>query len=125
MARDLFGDNTARFARVMRHMTVDSMTQIVENIQSIYTIILALAIAEAFNQSIKETKPEAEKHATTLANWFDCVHRSRVVSLIVFLLLAVPFFKGTKSICTFNISSRCTSPIRRGASARTGWTLIA
>jgi hypothetical protein len=77
-------------------MTVDSMTQIVENIQSIYTIVLALAIAEAFNQAIKETKPEAEKHATTLANWFDCVHRSRVVSLIVFLLLAAPFFQGNQ-----------------------------
>ena len=77
-------------------MSVDSMTQIVGNIRSIYTIVLALAIAEAFNQSVKETKPEAEKHATTLANWFDCIHPSRVVSLIVFLLLAVPFFQGNQ-----------------------------
>ena len=49
-------------------VTVDSMTQIVEDIQSIYTIVLALAIAEAFNQAVKETKPVEEKHATTLAN---------------------------------------------------------
>lgn len=77
-------------------MSVDAMTQMVGNIRSIYTIVLALAIAEAFNQSVKETKPEAEKHATTLANWFDCIHPSRVVSLIVFLLLAVPFFQGNQ-----------------------------
>ena len=64
------------------------MTQIVENIQSIYTIVLALAIAEAFNQAIKESKPEVEKHATTIANWFDFIHTERVVSLIVFLFLA-------------------------------------
>jgi hypothetical protein len=75
-------------------MTVDSMTQIVENVQSIYTIVLALAIAEAFNQAIKENKPETEKHATTFANWFDCMHHSRFISLIVFLLLATPFFQG-------------------------------
>jgi len=77
-------------------MTVDSMTEIVENIQSIYTIVLALAIAEAFNQAIKENKPEKEKHATTLANWFDCVHPTRFISLIVFLLLAAPFFQGNQ-----------------------------
>ena len=68
----------------------------VENIQSIYTIVLALAIAEAFNQAIKENKPETEKHATTFVNWFDCVHHSRFVSLIVFLLLAAPFFQGNQ-----------------------------
>lgn len=79
-----------------QRMTIDSMTQIVENIQSIYTIILALAIAEAFNQAIRENKPEAEKHATTFASWFDCVHPSRFISLTVFLLLAVPFFQGNQ-----------------------------
>jgi hypothetical protein len=72
------------------------MTQIVENVQSIYTIVLALAIAEAFNQAIKENKPETEKHATTIANWFDCIHGSRFVSLIVFLLLAAPFLQGNQ-----------------------------
>lgn len=72
------------------------MTQLVEDIQSIYTIILALAIAEAFNQAVKENKPHEEKHATTLATWFDCIHPSRVVSLIVFLLLAAPFFQGNQ-----------------------------
>jgi len=77
-------------------MTVDSMTEIVENIQSIYTIVLALAIAEAFNQAIKETKPRAERHATSLAHWLDCIHPSRFVSLIVFLLLAAPFFQGNQ-----------------------------
>lgn len=77
-------------------MTIDSMTEIVEDIQSIYTIILALAIAEAFNQAVKETKPAEEKHATTLASWFDCVHLSRLISLIVFLLLAAPFFQGNQ-----------------------------
>jgi len=77
-------------------MTVDSMTQIVENIQSIYTIVLALAIAEAFNQAIKESKPHEEKHATTFLNWFDCLHHSRIFSLIVFLLLAAPFFQGNQ-----------------------------
>jgi hypothetical protein len=77
-------------------MSIDSMTEIVENIQSIYTIVLALAIAEAFSQAVKETKPEAEKHASSLANWFDCVHPSRIVSLIVFLLLAAPFFQGNQ-----------------------------
>lgn len=77
-------------------MTIDSMTEIVEDIQSIYTIVLALAIAEAFNQAIKENKPETEKHAATFANWFDCVHHSRFVSLIVFLLLAAPFFQGNQ-----------------------------
>jgi hypothetical protein len=77
-------------------MTVDSMSQIVEDIQSIYTIVLALAIAEAFNQAVKETKPEAEKHATTLASWFDCLHPSRFISLMVFLLLAAPFFQGNQ-----------------------------
>ncbi len=77
-------------------MSVDSMTQIVENIQSIYTIVLALAIAEAFSQAIKESKPEVEKHATTIANWFDFIHTERVVSLIVFLLLAAPFFQGNQ-----------------------------
>lgn len=79
-----------------RRMTVDSMTQIVENVQSIYTIVLALAIAEAFNQAIKENKPETEKHAARFVNWFDCVHPSRCVSLIVFLLLAAPFFQGNQ-----------------------------
>jgi hypothetical protein len=77
-------------------MTVDSMTQIVQNVQSIYTIVLALAIAEAFNQAIKENKPETEKHATTLLSWFDCVHPTRFISLIVFLLLAAPFFQGNQ-----------------------------
>lgn len=77
-------------------MTVDSMTEIVENVQSIYTIVLALAIAEAFNQAIKENKPETEKHATTFASWFDCIHHSRFISLIVFLLLATPFFQGNQ-----------------------------
>ena len=72
------------------------MTQVVENIQSIYAIILALAIAEAFNQAIKENKPETEKHASTFANWFDCLHHSRFISLIVFLLLAAPFFQGNQ-----------------------------
>jgi len=77
-------------------MTVDSLTQIVENVQSIYTIVLALAIAEAFNQAIKENKPEAEKHATTFVNWFDCIHYTRFISLIVFLLLVMPFFQGNQ-----------------------------
>ena len=77
-------------------MTVDSMTEIVQNIQSIYTIVLALAIAEAFNQTIKANLPAEEKHATTLKNWFDCVHPSRFMSLVVFLLLAVPFFQGNQ-----------------------------
>ena len=77
-------------------MSVDSMTQLVEDIQSIYTIILALAIAEAFNQAVKENKPHEEKHATTLASWFDCIHPSRFISLIVFLLLAAPFFQGNQ-----------------------------
>jgi len=77
-------------------MTVGSMTQIVEDVQSIYTIVLALAIAEAFNQTIKENRPETEKRASTFVNWFDCVHHSRVVSLIVFLLLAAPFFQGNQ-----------------------------
>ena len=77
-------------------MTVDSMTQIVENVQSVYTIVLALAIAEAFNQAIKESKPQEERHATTFVNWFDCVHHSRFVSLVVFLLLAAPFFQGNQ-----------------------------
>ena len=72
------------------------MTQIVENIQSIYTIVLALAIAEAFNQAIKESKPESEKHATTVANWFDFLHLERAASLVVFLLLAAPFFQGNQ-----------------------------
>jgi hypothetical protein len=77
-------------------MTVDSMTEIIEDIQSIYTIILALAIAEAFNQAIKENKPHEEKHAATLVSWFDCFHHSRIPSLIVFLLLAAPFFQGNQ-----------------------------
>lgn len=77
-------------------MTVGSITQIVENIQSVYCIILALAIAEAFNQAIKENRPEHEKHATTLASWFDCVHHSRFISLIVFLMLVTPFFQGNQ-----------------------------
>jgi hypothetical protein len=77
-------------------MTVDSMTQIVENIQSIYSIVLALAIAEAFVQTVRETKPAEEKHATTIASWFECVHPSRLISLIVFLLLAAPFFQGNQ-----------------------------
>jgi hypothetical protein len=77
-------------------MTTESMKEIVENIQSIYTIILALAIAEAFNQAIKESHPEKEKHATTFASWFECLHSSRIVSLIVFLLLAAPFFQGNQ-----------------------------
>jgi hypothetical protein len=72
------------------------MTEIVENVQSIYTIVLALAIAEAFNQAIKETKPAEEKHATTLKSWFDCVHYPRFISLIVFLMLATPFFQGNQ-----------------------------
>jgi hypothetical protein len=46
-------------------MTVESMSEIVENVQSIYTIILALAVAEAFNQAIRETKPKEERPATT------------------------------------------------------------
>jgi hypothetical protein len=77
-------------------MTVESMSQIVENVQSIYTIILALAVAEAFNQAIKENKPKDERPATTLAGWFDCFHHSRVVSLFVFLLMIVPFFQGNQ-----------------------------
>ena len=72
------------------------MSQIVEDIQSIYTIVLALAIAEGFNQAVKEIKPAEEKHATTLKNWLDCVHPTRFISLIVFLLLAAPFFQGNQ-----------------------------
>lgn len=77
-------------------MTAESMSEIVENVQSIYTIILALAVAEAFNQAIKESKPVEERPATTLARWFDCFHHSRVVSLLVFLLMIVPFFQGNQ-----------------------------
>lgn len=84
-----------QFARMSR-MSVESMSQIVENIQSVYTIILALAVAEAFNQAIKESKPKAERPATTLASWFDCIHSSRFVSLIVFLLMVIPFFQGNQ-----------------------------
>jgi hypothetical protein len=76
------------------NMSADSITQIVQNIQSVYTIILALAIAEGFNQAVRTRDPEEEKHASTLRSWFDCVHASRFVSLLVFLLLAVPFFQG-------------------------------
>ena len=93
--KDLFADTSSGLLG-FHDMTVDSMTQIVENIQSIYTIILALAIAEAFNQAIRENKPEAEKHATTFASWFECVHPTRFISLTVFLLLAVPFFQGNQ-----------------------------
>jgi hypothetical protein len=89
-------DDTATPSQDTVSMTVNSVTQIVENVQSIYTIVLALAIAEAFNQAIKENKPEAEKHATTFANWFDCLHHSRFISLIVFLLLVMPFFQGNQ-----------------------------
>jgi hypothetical protein len=77
-------------------MTVGSMTQLVGNVQAIYTIVLGLAIAEAFNQTIKDSKPETEKHAATFINWLDCLHQTRFVSLIVFLLLAVPFFQGNQ-----------------------------
>lgn len=77
-------------------MTADSMAEIVDNIQSIYNIIIALAIAEAFNQAVRETKPSEERHATTFANWFECVHPSRMLSLIVFLLLAITFFQGNQ-----------------------------
>jgi hypothetical protein len=77
-------------------MTVNTVTEIVENVQSIYTIILALAIAEAFNQAIKERDPETERHATSIATWFDCIHHSRFISLIVFLLLATPFLQGNQ-----------------------------
>ncbi len=77
-------------------MTVDSITEIVENVKSIYTIVFALAIAEAFNQAIKAKEPEHEKPATTLIGWFECIHPSRFVSLVVFLLLAVPFFQGNQ-----------------------------
>jgi hypothetical protein len=86
----------ARQLNTIPRMTVSSMTQIVENVQAVYCIILALAIAEAFNQAIKENEPETEKHATTLANWFDCFHHSRFISLIVFLLLVTPFFQGNQ-----------------------------
>lgn len=72
------------------------MSQIVENIQSVYTIVLALAVAEAFNQAIKENKPKEERPSTTFASWFDCFHHSRFVSLIVFLLMVVPFFQGNQ-----------------------------
>jgi hypothetical protein len=77
-------------------MTVDSMNEIVENIRSIYTIVMGLAIAEAFNQAVRELKPIEEKHAKHFRNWFDCVHANRLVSLSVFLLLAVPFFQGNQ-----------------------------
>ncbi len=77
-------------------MTVESMSQIIENVQSIYTIILALAVAEAFNQAIRESKPKAERPSTTLKSWFDCFHHARVVSLIVFILMIVPFFQGNQ-----------------------------
>jgi hypothetical protein len=92
---DLFDDSPHGLPEY-QCMTVESMSQIVENIQSVYTIILALAVAEAFSQAIKETKPRAERPATTLASWFDCIHHSRFVSLIVFLLLVIPFFQGNQ-----------------------------
>jgi hypothetical protein len=95
LQRDFSDDRVERFARVSK-MTVESMSQIVENVQSIYTIILALAVAEAFNQAIRETKPRAERPATTLVSWFDCFHHARVVSLVVFLLMIVPFFQGNQ-----------------------------
>jgi hypothetical protein len=53
-------------------------------------------VAEAFNQAIKENKPREEMPATTLVRWFDCFHHSRVVSLVVFLLMIVPFFQGNQ-----------------------------
>ncbi|HEX4084402.1 MAG TPA: hypothetical protein VHY22_05810 [Chthoniobacteraceae bacterium] len=77
-------------------MTVDSMNEVVENFRSIYAIISAIAIAEAFNQAVKEREPEAERHASTLRSWFDCIHPTRIVSLVVFLMLAVPFFQGNQ-----------------------------
>ncbi len=77
-------------------MTVDSMTQIVQNIRSIYTIILGLAIAEAFNQAVRESEPEKERHAATIKSWFECLHPSRIISLLVFLMIATPFFQGNQ-----------------------------
>ena len=77
-------------------MTTDSITQAVTSVQSIQTIVMGLAIAEAFKQSVKELRPVEETHAVTFRDWFECIHRGRLVSLLAFLLLAVSFFLGNQ-----------------------------
>ena len=77
-------------------MTVDSMSQVVGSIQLIYTIITGLAIAEAFKQAVQENRPNQEKHARTFKGWFECVYPSRFISMIIFLVLAIPFFQGNQ-----------------------------
>jgi hypothetical protein len=77
-------------------MTVDAISQEVIDVQSIQTIVMALAIAEGFKQTVREQRPVDEKHAVTLKDWFECVFPNRLVSLLVFLLLAVPMFLGNQ-----------------------------
>lgn len=77
-------------------MTIDSITQVVVNIQSIHSIVLGLAIAEAFKQAVRELRPLDEHHTVTVRDWFECVYPGRLVSLLVFLLLAVPMFLGNQ-----------------------------
>ncbi len=77
-------------------MTVDSISQEVIDVQSIQTIVMALAIAEGFKQTVRELRPAEERHAVTLKDWFECVYPNRLASLLVFLLLAVPMFLGNQ-----------------------------
>lgn len=77
-------------------MTVESISEVVIDVQSIQTIVMALAIAEAFKQTVRELRPAEERHAVTLKDWLECIYPNRLVSLLAFLLLAVPMFLGNQ-----------------------------
>ena len=57
----------------------------VDNLQRIFSIVLALALAEALKQFVadKATRPEDR-----------AIHWDRLMALIAFLLLLIPFYHG-------------------------------
>jgi len=63
----------------------DSIVNAVVNLQRIFSIVLALSIAESFKQFIADRSSDDKK---------EPIHWDRLVALFAFLVLVIPFFHG-------------------------------
>jgi hypothetical protein len=63
----------------------DALRTTVLDLQHIYTIVLALAIGEAFKQFVADAHREPQKRR---------IHWNQLLALVAFLVLVIPFFQG-------------------------------
>lgn len=66
-------------------MLDDAIVNAVQNLQRIFSIVLALSVAESFKQCITDRSSDSTK---TAIQW------DRLIALVAFLALIIPFFQG-------------------------------